>query len=425
MWNLCIEDDQSNRTVIDLARTEYDIGRAEQNAIRLTERNISRRHARIWSEGDSWYIEDCGSATGTFRNGMEVRTAVALAKGDQLRLGDYSLWLTDGTEAAVPAPRAHETTRVGPRSRRDLRSRDRLVVVEGPGAGYQYPLGPERLLVGRGEECDIALADTSVSRVHIDIERMPGGSYRVEDQDSSNGLRINGHEVASATLAPGDLLELGDVLLTFVPSGQDFDPKRFQGRIQAPGLGAVLLGTLKDPKVLLAALGAGIALGGVLFWLTDNTRQPAASQSARSPSALALDRATDLHSQGDLEGAHETLATIAPGSNVRASERFKLIEADWADQAFARATATSDLSEKRRLLQAIEKCSGLDQGRRREAAEALTRLAKQELAPRDLPRAGSDPRRHNPSPLRDAQSDDDSEEQHSSARPSIDESDDE
>ncbi|MCC6666907.1 MAG: FHA domain-containing protein, partial [Polyangiaceae bacterium] len=51
MWKLSIEDDQANKTVVSLVRDEYSIGRGEENTVRLTERNISRRHAKLTRNG--------------------------------------------------------------------------------------------------------------------------------------------------------------------------------------------------------------------------------------------------------------------------------------------------------------------------------------------------------------------------------------
>src|SRR5579872_7396809 len=47
MWKLVIEDDEGNRTVVPLTRDQYSIGRRDGNTIRLTERNVSRDHARL------------------------------------------------------------------------------------------------------------------------------------------------------------------------------------------------------------------------------------------------------------------------------------------------------------------------------------------------------------------------------------------
>ena len=47
MFKLVIQDDEGKTTVVPLIRDEITIGRKEGNTIRLTERNVSRRHARI------------------------------------------------------------------------------------------------------------------------------------------------------------------------------------------------------------------------------------------------------------------------------------------------------------------------------------------------------------------------------------------
>src|SRR6185503_15470220 len=44
---LIIEDDEGRKTVVPFVRDEITIGRQEGNTIRLTERNVSRRHARL------------------------------------------------------------------------------------------------------------------------------------------------------------------------------------------------------------------------------------------------------------------------------------------------------------------------------------------------------------------------------------------
>ncbi|HKO95261.1 MAG TPA: FHA domain-containing protein, partial [Polyangiaceae bacterium] len=70
MWKLCVVDDESNRTVVKLVRGDYSLGRAEDSTIRLTERNISRLHARLFREGETeWTLEDKNSYTGSFVNG--------------------------------------------------------------------------------------------------------------------------------------------------------------------------------------------------------------------------------------------------------------------------------------------------------------------------------------------------------------------
>jgi len=58
------------------------------------ETKISRRHARIWREGDTFLVEDLGSVNGTVLNEavrLGPRQPRPLANGDRLRLGETTL----------------------------------------------------------------------------------------------------------------------------------------------------------------------------------------------------------------------------------------------------------------------------------------------------------------------------------------------
>jgi serine/threonine-protein kinase len=55
---------------------------------------VSRRHARIWREGESFMVEDLGSVNGTVINDMirlEPRQPRALDSGDRIRMGETTL----------------------------------------------------------------------------------------------------------------------------------------------------------------------------------------------------------------------------------------------------------------------------------------------------------------------------------------------
>ena len=89
MFKLTIEDDEGKTTVVPLARDEITIGRLEGNTIRLTERNVSRRHARLVRQNGALYIEDLSSFTGVRVNGAKIATATPLREGDEVQIGDY------------------------------------------------------------------------------------------------------------------------------------------------------------------------------------------------------------------------------------------------------------------------------------------------------------------------------------------------
>ena len=72
MFKLVIQDDEGKTTVVPLIRDEITIGRKEGNTIRLTERNVSRRHARILRSNNEVQIEDLGSYNGIRVNNSRI-----------------------------------------------------------------------------------------------------------------------------------------------------------------------------------------------------------------------------------------------------------------------------------------------------------------------------------------------------------------
>jgi hypothetical protein len=92
---LIIEDDEGTTTIVPLGEDAVTIGRQQGNTIQLTEKNVSRRHARLFPDSDRWIIEDLGSYNGVNVNGQCVEGRIDLKEGDVIEIGDYHLALTD------------------------------------------------------------------------------------------------------------------------------------------------------------------------------------------------------------------------------------------------------------------------------------------------------------------------------------------
>src|SRR2546425_9334489 len=67
------------------------IGRASDCTIPIKDRYLSRKHAEIVPVNGAWVLKDCGSANGTFLNGMRVDRDRPLHTGDRIRLGDTEI----------------------------------------------------------------------------------------------------------------------------------------------------------------------------------------------------------------------------------------------------------------------------------------------------------------------------------------------
>lgn len=68
-------------------QTCLTIGRSEGCSVQIDHAAVSRLHARLSREGQSFWLTDAGSTNGTFVNGNRVRGAVALRSGDSVRIG--------------------------------------------------------------------------------------------------------------------------------------------------------------------------------------------------------------------------------------------------------------------------------------------------------------------------------------------------
>jgi signal transduction histidine kinase len=62
------------------------IGRSSE-AIPLSDRTVSRRHAELTPDGDRWYLADLESANGTMLNGHLVTDRMVMEPGDEIRCG--------------------------------------------------------------------------------------------------------------------------------------------------------------------------------------------------------------------------------------------------------------------------------------------------------------------------------------------------
>src|ERR1700674_2745553 len=100
---LIIEDDEGRKTVVPVIREEITIGRQDGNTIRLTERNVSRRHARLVKDNGSLLIEDLGSYNGVRVNGEKIAGPTKIKEGDLVEIGDYDLGIQGKFDTPTPA----------------------------------------------------------------------------------------------------------------------------------------------------------------------------------------------------------------------------------------------------------------------------------------------------------------------------------
>jgi hypothetical protein len=73
-----------HRVFVD--QSEFTIGRDERCNLVISDRQVSRQHARIWLEGDRYLLEDLSSKNRTFVNGQELDEPHTLQDGDEIQI---------------------------------------------------------------------------------------------------------------------------------------------------------------------------------------------------------------------------------------------------------------------------------------------------------------------------------------------------
>jgi hypothetical protein len=69
--------------------------------------------------------------------------------------------------------------------------------------GKSFVIDRPRAVVGRSQRCDYVLEDPNVSRRHFELQ-LRGADWYLVDLGSTNGVRVNGRQVGTSRLAPGD-----------------------------------------------------------------------------------------------------------------------------------------------------------------------------------------------------------------------------
>jgi len=88
----------------------------------------------------------------------------------------------------------------------------KLVLFEDKKPLKSFRLDKDPKVVGRGEKCAIRIDQPTVSKEHIKIEYQMG-MFTATDQQSTNGLVVNGKKIRRAGLKDGDVIQLGDAIM--------------------------------------------------------------------------------------------------------------------------------------------------------------------------------------------------------------------
>ena len=133
--------------------------------------------------------------------GIQARLVRSHEEQDDAHQGDHGQTMVYSTAGRVQEE-LHEA--------RSVRRGRPMIVAE----GKRIPVGPGGAVIGRSRDCDVVLADSNVSRRHAEI-RPAGDAWVITDLGSTNGVKVNGRQVTSAPVKPGDDIMVGTVDVGF------------------------------------------------------------------------------------------------------------------------------------------------------------------------------------------------------------------
>ena len=151
-WRLTVQKGPNRGESYSLHGGTVTLGRQEDNQIVINDSKVSRHHARLVWQGDTYSVQDLESANGTWVNQQRIRRPTTLRPGDTLGLSP-DIVLGFGPEARGPSPTAIA---------------DAYVAAEGTGARSSRP----RLLLGVGA----GLAVIAIAAIALAITGGIGGS---------------------------------------------------------------------------------------------------------------------------------------------------------------------------------------------------------------------------------------------------------
>jgi len=365
---LIIEDDEGRRTVVPFVRDELTIGRNDDNMVRLTEKNVSRKHGKLVRKDGHFYVEDLDSFTGIRVNGERVKGKRPVQEGDLIQISEFDLSLQSGPDDRTPtqgggegglgdedkgtsskgaASVAAKDTEAPQRAAIDAAAeaqaelearklaetaiirlsdlpasspdsqpqelapdqRPRLVCLSGTLRGKEFVLDRSPVRIGRGDENDLLIDHPSISRKHCRLS-LENDAWKVMDAESRNGIRVNGEPYAAIGVRSGDTVELGHLKFAFVGPGQAFTLPPAQASLSSDGLDRPDRDRQDQPasssRPLLLVLGALVVLASIggFFALRRGNGSGAAEETAEGKDDAKAERKFALRAADEALTAH-------------------------------------------------------------------------------------------------------------------------
>lgn len=256
---------------LDDNNPRVSIGRKPDNDFSIGAKNVSSYHAVLQYENGRFFLEDLNSTNGLFVNNRKITGKSEIVHGDKISFATVEFLVEfdipkaetveekemsaepngtviinqteipslENTGGNIPEPEINiegngETlppidniTEQPGRSTvlfgmKNVLSSGRLVRIDDQfNPLNEYNLDNPETTIGR-ENCDLIFDHSSISRFHCLIKKQAGNNYQINDNNSTNGVFINGKKITKHTLVHEDIVKIGDLEFVYLEPGKIF-----------------------------------------------------------------------------------------------------------------------------------------------------------------------------------------------------------
>ena len=198
--------EQRNKQRITLPAGRYRFGRSAQCEYVLRRNNVGEVQFVVEHTADGWTVTDSSTECSTWYNNryMTQGESLPLQEGDVLGLNTNGNAATQEISFRVEEIRKVQGSETGLRQEQTDNAVLREVDVR----------RKKRVLIGRGDDCDIKLVSDRVSRHHCEV-LYKDGHYELRDLGSTNGTYVDGVRVTSTVLRSGAVINVPTQVFAF------------------------------------------------------------------------------------------------------------------------------------------------------------------------------------------------------------------
>lgn len=215
---LIVENDRNELKVYDFSGNYIAAGRAENNDLVLSERNVSRHHFQLEIVDNRIVIEDRDSYNHTFVNDREIDDRLEIFVGDVITVGDYNIYLEQDEDSKLK-------TAAIEKSAKTVAQEDIILAKSGSIGGKVFSLKGAETVIGSHPSADIYLYSDQIPEVHSKLI-FDGNIYLLVkgDYSADYSLLVNDMEIDSVDMRNGDEFKVDEFEFEFIEKGEEYDP---------------------------------------------------------------------------------------------------------------------------------------------------------------------------------------------------------